>query len=61
MTTKKINKNKKTSKPTTAQTIQKLETTISNLKKELTEKNDKLLRNIAELQNQQKRFKKIPP
>lgn len=58
MTTKKINKDKKTTKSSPAKNIQKLEKTITNLKKELTEKNDKLLRNIAELQNQQKRFQK---
>lgn len=58
MSTKKTHKDTKTTKLSPAQTIKKLETTITALKKELTEKNDRLLRSLADLQNQQKRFQK---
>ena len=38
--------------------IKKFKTEIENLKKDLNEKNDKLLRTIADLQNYQKRMEK---
>ena len=58
MPIKKEHKEKKTTTSSPAHTIKKLETTINSLQKELSEKNDKLLRNLADLQNQQKRFQK---
>lgn len=57
MTTKKTSKEKKI--PSSSEkTIKKLQTTITHLNNELAEKNEKILRNLADLQNQQKRFQK---
>ncbi len=58
MTTKKTSKEKKTTPSSSEQTIKKLQKKISTLTNELAEKNDKLLRSLADLQNQQKRFEK---
>jgi molecular chaperone GrpE len=58
MTTTKTPKGKKTTKFQSDHTIKKLDNEIVKLKKELSEKNEKILRNLADLQNQQKRFQK---
>ncbi len=58
MTAKKTSKDKKTTTFSSEQTIKKLQVKITTLTNELAEKNDKLLRSLADLQNQQKRFQK---
>jgi molecular chaperone GrpE len=58
MTTRKVHKDNKTTKSSPGQTKKKLEHTIVTLQKELTNKNEKLLRSLADIQNQQKRFQK---
>ena len=57
MTTKKTSKEKKTT-TSSEHTIKKLQKQITTLTNHLAEKNDKLLRTLADLQNQQKRFEK---
>jgi len=58
MTAKKSSKEKKTTTSPPEQTIKKLQKELTTLQNELAEKNDKLLRSLADLQNQQKRFQK---
>lgn len=60
MTEKKQSKNKKdtTKKDNSKKKIDNLEKQIENLQKEVKEKNEKLLRTIADLKNYQKRMEK---
>jgi molecular chaperone GrpE len=58
MTAKKSSEKKKNAEDNLQIKLKKIEKEVKQLKKELKEKNDKLLRTIADLQNYQKRMEK---
>ena len=58
MSTKKIPEKKKGTQSSIQNKVKNLEDTLQQLQRELKEKNDKLLRSYADLQNYQKRMEK---